>query len=88
MSERYYIIQIRSKNDPTKDRKALATYVELKGYKNGEIGKNHLQDSQNEKAEKFTLDEIAKELNMSKANLKRALSIERNLTEPMKHSIR
>lgn len=52
----------RRKNDPTKDRKALATYVELKGYRNGEIGKNHLQDSQNEKAEKFTLDEIAKEL--------------------------
>lgn len=74
----------RRKNDPTKDRKALATYVELKGYRNGEIGKNHFQDSQNEKAEKFTLDEIAKELNMSKANLTRALSIERNLTEPMK----
>ena len=69
----------RRKNDPTKDRKALATYVELKGYRNGEIGKNHFQDSQNEKAEKFTLDEIAKELNMSKANLTRALSIERNL---------
>lgn len=74
----------RRKNNPTKDRKALATYVELKGYRNGEIGKNHFQDSQNEKAEKFTLDEIAKELNMSKANLTRALSIERNLTEPMK----
>jgi len=58
--------------------------VKLCGYKNGEIGKNHFQDSQNEKAEKFTLDEIAKELNMSKANLTRALSIERNLTEPMK----
>lgn len=25
----------RRKNDPTKDRKALATYVELKGYKQG-----------------------------------------------------
>ena len=49
------------------NRKALATYVELKGYRNGEIGKNHFQDSQNEKAEKFTLDEIAKELNMSLA---------------------
>lgn len=58
--------------------------MKLCGYKNGEIGKNHFQDSQNEKAEKFTLDEIAKELNMSKANLTRALSIERNLTEPMK----
>lgn len=27
----------RRKNDPVKDRKALATYVELKGYKHGEM---------------------------------------------------
>ena len=27
----------RRKNDPAKDRKALATYGELKGYKHGEI---------------------------------------------------
>lgn len=32
----------------------------------------------------LTLDEIAKELNMSKTNLKRALRIERNLTDSMK----
>lgn len=32
----------------------------------------------------LTLDEIAKELNMSKTNLKRALQIERNLTDSMK----
>lgn len=32
----------------------------------------------------FSLDEIAKQLGTSKTNLKRALSIERNLTEPMK----
>lgn len=31
-----------------------------------------------------TLDEIAKELNMSKRNLQRALRIERNLTDSMK----
>lgn len=31
----------------------------------------------------FTLDEIAKELNMSKRNLQRALRIERNLTDSM-----
>ena len=30
------------------------------------------------------MDEIAKELNMSKSNLKRALRIERNLTDSMK----
>ena len=33
---------------------------------------------------KSTLDEIAKELNMSKRNLQRALRIERNLTDSMK----
>ena len=32
----------------------------------------------------LSLDEIAKQLGTSKTNLKRALSIERNLTEPMK----
>ena len=32
----------------------------------------------------FTLEEIANQLATSKRNLQRALSIERNLTEPMK----
>lgn len=32
----------------------------------------------------FSLEEIAKELNMSKTSLKRALRIERNLTDSMK----
>lgn len=32
----------------------------------------------------LSLDEIAKELNTSKRNLQRALSIERNLTDSMK----
>ena len=32
----------------------------------------------------MTLEEIASQLGTSKTNLKRALSIERNLTEPMK----
>lgn len=32
----------------------------------------------------FSLDEIAKDLNMSTTNLKRALRIERNLTDSMK----
>lgn len=63
---------------------ALVKYVELKGYKNGEIRRNHSQDSHNEKAEKLTLDEIAKQLGISKANLTRVLSIERNLTDSMK----
>lgn len=74
----------RRKNDPAKDRKALETYVSLRGYKHGEIGRNHFQKDQNGLSEKSTLAEIAKELNMSVSNLKRALRIERNLTDTMK----
>ena len=74
----------RSKNSDSKQRKVAVEYVRLCGYKNGEIGKNHFQDSHNGKAEKMTLDEIAKQLGTSKTNLPRALSIERNLTESMK----
>ncbi len=74
----------RRKNDPAKDRKALETYVSLRGYKQGELGRNHFQTCQNGTSEKSTLDEIAKELNMSKRNLQRALRIERNLTDSMK----
>lgn len=70
----------RRKNDPAKDRKALETYVELKGYKNGEHGNKLCQNG----TAKSSLDEIAKELNMSKRNLQRALRIERNLTDSMK----
>ena len=66
-------VYCRRKNDPAKDRKALATYVELKGYKHGRPNKETIMDS-------FSLDEIAKELNMFKRNLQRALRIERNLT--------
>lgn len=71
----------RRKNDPAKDRKALATYVELKGYKHGEMGNGRKKTCQNGTS---TLDEIAQELNMSKRNLQRALRIERNLTDSMK----
>lgn len=73
--------KIIRKNDPAKDRKALATYVELKGYKHGEIGNGRKKKDHNGLS---TLDEIAKELNMSTTNLKRALRIERNLTDSMK----
>ena len=45
----------RRKNNPEKDRNALVTYVELKGYKHGEIGKNHFQTSHNENSEKLTM---------------------------------
>lgn len=70
----------RRKNNLVKDRKALATYVELKGYKNGEHGDKLCQNG----TAKSSLDEIAKELNMSKRDLQRALRIERNLTDSMK----
>lgn len=69
----------RRKNDPAKDRKALATYVELKGYQNGGD-----RQAQCQNGTLLSLDEIAKELNMSKRNLQRALRIERNLTDSMK----
>ena len=76
----------RRKNDFAKGRKALETYVSLRGYKQGELGRNHSQKDQNGLSEKSTL-EIAKELNMSTTNLKRALRIERNLTDTMKEVI-
>ena len=69
----------KRKNDPAKDRKALATYVELKGYKNGEN-----QWGCHNGTPKSSLETIAKELNMSKRNLQRALRIERNFTDSMK----
>ena len=59
----------------------MATYVELKGYKHGEIGNGRKKKDHNGLS---TLDEIAKDLNMSTTNLKRALRIERNLTDSMK----
>ena len=73
----------RRKNNPSKDRKALATYVELNGYRNGELGNGRKKVSHNENA-KLSLDEIAQQLGISKANLTRMLSIERNLTDSMK----
>ena len=62
----------------------METYVSLRGYKQGELGRNHFQTCQNGTSEKSTLTEIAKELNMSVSNLKRALRIEHNLTDSMK----
>ena len=73
----------RRKNNPAKDRKALETYVSLRGYKNGEIGNGREKDSQNGNV-KLTLEEIAKQLGTSKTNLTRALRIERNLTDSIK----
>ena len=67
--------QWAGQNDPSK--------LSLRGYKNGEIGRNHTQTSQNGNSG-MTLEEIAKQLGTSKTNLTRALRIERNLTDSMK----
>lgn len=66
----------RSKNDEAKQRKVAVEYVRLCGYKPG--------DNQWSAHNGLTLDEIASQLGTSKTNLKRALSIERNLTDSMK----
>ena len=65
----------RRKNNPAKDRKALETYVELKGYGHG--GNRTSKDQSG----LLNLDEIAKELNMSKTNSQRALRIEGAIRE-------
>ena len=58
----------------------MATYVELKGYKQDD----NQWTCQNGMTSKSSLDDIAKELNISKRKLQRALRIERNLTDSMK----
>lgn len=49
-----------------------------------EMGQISISKDHNGLFAKATLDEIAKELNMSTTNLKRVLRIERNLTDSMK----
>lgn len=51
----------RRRNNPEKDRKALVTYVELKGYKHGGD-----RQAQCQTGTLLSLDEIAQELNISK----------------------
>ena len=58
--------------------------MRLCGYANGEMGNGRKKEVQNGLPTKMTLDEIATQLGTSKTNLKRALSIERNLTDSMK----
>lgn len=70
----------RTKNDEAKQRRVAVEYVRLCGYENGGDRKS---DSHYGNV-KMTLDEIAKQLGISKTNLTRALSIERNLTDSMK----
>jgi len=70
----------RSKNNEAKQRKVAVEYVKLCGYKNGGD-----RQAQCQVGTLLSLDEIAKQLGTSKRNLQRALTIERNLTEPMKN---
>ena len=67
-----------------KQRKVIVEYVRLCGYENGEMGNGRKKEAHNGLPTKLTLDEIATQLGTSKTNLKRALSIERNLTDSMK----
>ena len=67
------------KNNEVKQRKVAVEYVKLCGYRNGGD-----RQAQAQSGHVLTLEEIASQLGTSKTNLKRALSIERNLTEPMK----
>lgn len=69
----------RDKNNEAKQRKVALEYVRLCGSKNGGD-----RQAQCQVGTLLSLDEIASQLGTSKTNLKRALSIERNLTEPMK----
>ena len=70
----------RTKNDEAKQRKVAVEYVRLCGY--GQGGDRRSKDQNG--LLKISLDQIASQLGTSKTNLKRALSVERNLTEPMK----
>lgn len=67
----------RKQNSDAKQRRIATEYVRLCGHKQGRPKKESNMDSLN-------LDEIAKQLGTSKTNLKRALRIEKHLTEPMK----
>lgn len=68
----------REKNNEAKQRKVADEYVKLCGYGQGGDRKSNCQVGV------LKLSDIAKQLGTSERNLQRALSIERNLTEPMK----
>ena len=70
----------RTENDEAKQRRVIVEYVRLCGYKNGGNRKSEGQLG----TLKLSLREIATQLGTSERNLKRALSIERNLTDSMK----
>ena len=59
--------------------KVVSEYVRLCGYKHGGD-----RQAQCQSGTLISLDEIAKEINMSKRELQRALRVEHNLTDSMK----
>lgn len=76
--------RVMKSDDEVKQRKVTVEYVKLCGYKNGEMGNGRKKECQLGAPTLLSLDEIASQLGTSKTNLKRALTIERNLTESMK----
>lgn len=76
--------RVMKSDDEVKQRKVAVEYVKLCGYKNGEMGNGRKKECQLGAPTLLSLDEIASQLGTSKTNLKRALTIERNLTESMK----
>lgn len=72
----------RSKNSEAKKRKAITDYVELCGVGHG--GDRRSRGQIGLLNQKLTLSQIAEQLGISEKNLKRVLSIERNLTDSMK----
>ena len=72
----------RTKNDEAKQRKIAVEYVNLCGYKHGEIGGGH-QTSDNRNSA-MSQDQIAKQLGVSVSTLNEMLAIERKLTPEVK----
>lgn len=73
----------RTKNDEAKQRKIVVEYVNLCGYKHGEIGVGR-KTSDNQ----MSIPEIAKQLNVSVSTLHEMLAIERKLTPEVKQLLK
>ena len=76
----------RLSNNPSKFRKAVATYVELNGLKNG-LRKDYAEQLSQDAKGVLSRSEIAKELGISTYELDRLLSIERNLIPELKQAL-
>ena len=77
----------RQKNSEPKQRKVIARWVELMGFKHGEAGLKTINLPKGQidpLVKKLTLSQIADQLGIGEKDLKRTLAIERNLTDSMK----